>query len=96
MVLLTKSLQRVGSILPELKQIYITRNLYCASKLYSKTRNIKTSNRMIELRNDRIPSDKLLCAINRKKTVYRVRKKVITSQQFMCAELNDGLIDDKS
>ena len=30
------------------------------------------------------------------KTVYRARRKVITSQQFMRAEKNDGLIDDKS
>ena len=87
-----------GLILPELKQIYtgITCNLCCASKLYSETCYIKTSYQMIELQNDKIPLNKLLYASNRKGLCIAYKKKVITSQQFMRAELNDGLIDDKS
>ena len=51
---------------------------------------------MIELQNDRIPSNKFQYAINKKGLCIAYEKKVITSQQFMRAEINDGLVDDKS
>ena len=51
---------------------------------------------MTELQSNRFPLDKSLYASNRKGLYIETKKKVIMSQQFMSAELNDGLIDGKS